>query len=362
MKRNFAIVYGLIRPPFAVLLGLCAAVGMAQTGHLPSVAHQVVALIVVAGWMLFAVAVNDLADERVDCVNLSNDRRRVLVTGDATRSQVTVIAILAALVAIGAAATLGRTSIVVVSGGLALAAAYSLPPLRLSGRGAFTSALLPLGYVTVPYLTGASSSGAGVAELSPRLLIGLYLGFMGRLVLKDFRDQRGDRLYGKRTTLVRHGRARTCVFAAVFWTVGATVALGAFTGRPATIAALTAYEVVVLVMLADISNDRLAIRDIANIAAIATVGRALIYTVLIQLVTTMSGWTTVSQSLIVGLTTIASLGMAWECRRELLPITDPLTDRDLQALRKPRALPDSVVRAGAREARFLSRERPLVYA
>lgn len=248
-----------------------------------------------------------------------------------------MIAILAGLAAIGAAATLGVASIVVVSSGLVLAAAYSMPPLRLSGRGALTSALLPLGYVTVPYLTGAFSSAAGISQLSPRLLIGLYLGFMGRLVLKDFRDERGDKLYGKRTTLVRHGRTRTCVFAAVFWTAGATSALGAFTRRPATFAALTAYEVVVLGMLADIASDRHGVRDIANIAAIATVGRALIYTMLIQLVTTMNGWTTASQSLIVGLATVASLGMAGECRRELLPVTDPLTDRDRHVLRVTRA-------------------------
>lgn len=340
MKRNLAIIYGLIRPPFAVLLGLCAAVGMAQTGHLPTVAHQVVALVAVAGWMLFAVAVNDLADERIDCVNLSNDPRRVLVTGHATRSHVTVIAIVAGLAAIGAATTLGGASAVVVSCGLALAAAYSLPPLRLSGRGTLTSALLPLGYVAVPYLTGAFSSGAGITELSPRLLIGLYLGFMGRLVLKDFRDERGDKLYGKRTTLVRHGRAPTCVFAAVFWSAGAISALGAFRGRPAALAALTAYGLVVLVMLADITRDRYGVQDVANIAAIATVGRALVYTVLIQLATTMNGWTTAGQSLVVGLATVASLGMAWECRRALLPVADPLTDQDRQLFRIPRALPD----------------------
>ena len=113
-------------------------------------------------------------------------------------------------------------------------------------------------------------------------------------------------------------------------------------------------------MLADISSDRHGVRDVANIAAIATVGRALIYTVLIQLATTINGWTTTSQSLIVGLTTIASLGMAWECRRELLPTTDPLTDR--QPARAPRARPDPVFRTGVRAARSPARERPLVYA
>ena len=37
------------------------------------------------------------------------------------------------------------------------------------------------------------------------LLAGLYVGFIGRILLKDFRDVRGDALFGKRTFLVRHG-------------------------------------------------------------------------------------------------------------------------------------------------------------
>ena len=70
--------------------------------------------------------------------------------------------------------------------------------------------MLPLGYVAVPFLIGSFSAGGGVDRHGFVLLTALYLGFMGRLVLKDFRDQYGDALYGKRTMLVRCGRARTC--------------------------------------------------------------------------------------------------------------------------------------------------------
>lgn len=42
----------------------------------------------------------------------------------------------------------------------------------------------------------------------------LYLGFIGRILLKDFRDVRGDALFGKRTFLVRHGRRATCAVSA----------------------------------------------------------------------------------------------------------------------------------------------------
>ena len=55
------------------------------------------------------------------------------------------------------------------------------------------------------------------------LLAGLYAGFIGRIVLKDFRDVRGDALFGKRTFLVRHGRRATCRLSATFLVVGVSV-------------------------------------------------------------------------------------------------------------------------------------------
>jgi len=323
MNRTFEAVRGLIRPPFAVLLGLDAALGMVQTGHLPSLARQITALVAVGAWMLFAVAVNDLADEEIDRVNLAGDARRIIVSGRATRSHVTAIAVAGGAVALGAAAALGWSNAAVVAGGLALAAAYSLPPFRLSARGALTSALLPLGYVAVPYLLGAFSAGATLHHLHPVLLAGMYLGFMGRLTLKDFRDERGDRLYGKRTTLVRHGREHTCLFSAFLWSAGAVVSLRALPSGASITAAMVAYMLVVVAMLADLARDDAGLRDVANIAAIAAIGRALVYTSIIQLATQMSRWSTLNQNLIVGCAAIASLGLAHDVRRDFLPAGVP---------------------------------------
>jgi 4-hydroxybenzoate polyprenyltransferase len=335
VKRLGAIAYGLLRPPFAALLGLCAAVGLVETGHLPSMARQVVVLVAVAGFMVCAVAVNDLADVAIDRVNLAGDARRVLVSGVATRRPVIGLAVTGAVLALGSAATLGLPSLIVVVVGLALAAAYSRPPFSLSSRGVLTSALLPLGYVALPYLLGAFSAGAGLSNLRPALLVGLYLGFMGRLALKDFRDERGDRLYGKRTTLVRHGRVRTCVFSGAWWTAGAAVALGAFSPAPVLDGAIAAYAMVVAVLLVDVGRDRRGIRDIANIAAIAAVGRAFMYTMLLQLVASTNGWTGVVNHLLMALAAVASLGMAWDIRRALAPAEAPLTERQRSILPAP---------------------------
>src|SRR5438067_396267 len=105
--------------------------------------------------------------------------------------------------------------------------AYSLRPIRVADRGAVASLLLPAGYVGVPYLVGIFSVRDRVTAGDFVLLGGLYVGFIGRILLKDFRDVRGDALFGKRTFLVRHGRGRTCAFSAVCWITGSLAVAGA---------------------------------------------------------------------------------------------------------------------------------------
>ena len=69
--------------------------------------------------------------------------------------------------------------------------------------------LLPLGYVAIPYLVGVLTVQPSVDGRQLALLGGLYVAFIGRIMLKDFRDVRGDELFGKRTFLLRHGHVAT---------------------------------------------------------------------------------------------------------------------------------------------------------
>jgi 4-hydroxybenzoate polyprenyltransferase len=155
------------------------------------------------------VALNDLADEAIDRVNLPGDRRRPLVAGTATRRELVATAAGAAVVALGVSATLHWAATVAVAAGLVLSAAYSLRPPRVADRGVVACLLLPAGYVAVPYLVGVLGTRGSIHPGDLALLGGLYAGFIGRIVLKDFRDVHGDRLFGKRTFLVRHGRRWT---------------------------------------------------------------------------------------------------------------------------------------------------------
>jgi 4-hydroxybenzoate polyprenyltransferase len=181
----------------------------------PTALHPLLTIVplVLTAWFVNATAMNDLADEAVDRANLPGDRGRPLAAGAVDRRALVVLAVAAATAALVAAGTIGTAAVGVVAAGLALSAAYSF---RLSGSGALAAALLPAGYVAVPYLVGALAVGRPV--LAP--LPGLWLVFLGRILLKDLRDEAGDRANGKRTFLVRHGRDATCSFSAAAWVVG----------------------------------------------------------------------------------------------------------------------------------------------
>jgi hypothetical protein len=178
----------------------------------------------------------------------------------------------------------------VVAAGLVLSAAYSLRPVRVADRGAAASLLLPAGYVAVPYLVGVLGARGSVAPRDLALLGGLYLGFIGRIVLKDFRDVRGDALFGKRTFLVRHGRRRTCAFSAACWTAGAVTLAAVKAPAPTLMAAWAAYLAVALWLLRALSVERGWRRDEVLISAIAIVGRGMMVTLLAHYSMTAAGW------------------------------------------------------------------------
>jgi 4-hydroxybenzoate polyprenyltransferase len=194
-----------------------------------------------------------------------------------------VLGVTAAIVALAASAMLHWAAVVVVAAGLALSTAYSLRPVRVADRGVAACLLLPAGYVAVPYLVGVLGARGSIAAGDLALLGGLYAGFIGRIVLKDFRDVRGDALSGKRTFLVRHGRRRTCAFSAACWIVGAATLATVKQPTSTLVAAWAVHLTVTLWLLRSLSVERNWRRDEALISAIAIVGRGMMLTLLAHL-------------------------------------------------------------------------------
>jgi hypothetical protein len=174
----------------------------------------------------------------------------------------------------------------------------------LAKRGVLASLVLPAGYVAVPFLLGVLSAGRGIFPVDLVLLAGLYIGFMGRIVLKDFRDVRGDAMFGKRTFLVRHGRRRTCAFSALFLTVG-TLALAAVRGATVTYLGCEAvFLALALIFLRALAIDGGVRRDEALISAIAISGRGVLVALVAQLSLTGIHRPVAYQAVMVGLVTI----------------------------------------------------------
>lgn len=283
MIRHLRLFVLVARPAVIMLLGLFAATGLAQAGHGEDRLLLARVLAVVAGFLVFSVACNDLADEAIDRINLPGDVRRPLVTGAAGRRDLVVTGVFSAVAALAVSATLHWPAVVVTAAGLALSAAYSLRPVRLADRGAVASLVLPACYVAVPYLLGVFAARPFVRAGDLLLLSGLYAGFIGRILLKDFRDVRGDAMFGKRTFLVRHGRRWTCAFSACSWAAGAVLLIAAVHRPPALTAVHAVCLVIALGLIRALSADGGVRRDERLISAIAIVGRGVILTLLAHL-------------------------------------------------------------------------------
>jgi 4-hydroxybenzoate polyprenyltransferase len=278
-------------------------------------------LVAVLGSLLFAVAVNDLADESIDRVNLPTDARRPLVAGTGTRVEMIILATTSAVFALAASLLLRWPAPLVVAGGLAITAAYSLRPIRIADRGVVAPMLLPAGYVAVPYLLGIFAVHSTVTRTDLLLLAGLYAGFIGRIVLKDFRDVRGDALFGKRTFLVRHGRVATCRLSATFLVVGVSVLPFVRQLSVALVAAYVVYLVFTLGLLRALARSTSARRDTALIAAIAIFGRGMLVTLYAHFALLAAHWNSLPASAAIAALAVVVTGTALDTLR-----TGPITD------------------------------------
>jgi 4-hydroxybenzoate polyprenyltransferase len=311
VTARLRMFWALSRPAVFVLLALYAALGLAGTSHAGDHLLLGRVLVPVAAFLVFSVACNDLADERIDRVNLPGDPQRPLVGGSVLRREMTVVAAVAAPIAVAGGFLLGPWPGAVVLTGLAISAGYSLPPTRLADRGAAAALTLPALYVAVPYLVGRLAAAPRPGARDLLLLPALYVGFVGRILLKDFRDVRGDALFGKRTFLVRHGRVATCWFSACCWVAGTGLLLAAVPGLTPSFAVGALLQLaVVLLLLRRLAADAHPRREEVLISAVAILGRGLLVVLLAQLSMCAPQWTALGQSAVVSAVVALSLVQA----------------------------------------------------
>jgi 4-hydroxybenzoate polyprenyltransferase len=216
----------MLRPQVAVVLVLFAVLGMAQGGYRQQLVWQLLGVvIVIVAWWVNATTINDLADYEIDRINLKGAAERPLANKQATRRQIMALSLFSAMAGLGVGFVLDARIGVLVLICLLLNYAYSMPPAKISHRGAQAPLLLPIGYVVLPYLVGAWSLDESITRKGQLILAAIYISFIGRIILKDFRDVKGDAKFGKRTFLLRYGRKATCITSAIGLAVGSSILL-----------------------------------------------------------------------------------------------------------------------------------------
>ncbi len=169
-------------------------------------------------WYIHSASVNDYTDREIDAVNLQNAPDRPLLKNELTSKYLWIIHFVSGMLALLCAALLSWNTFIFCMAMIILAYLYSIKPVRISDRGIYSQLLLGIAYAFYPFTLGYWA--VGTAERFPWLLmLGLYTGFIARLLLKDFRDVKGDKKFGKLTFLLRHGALKTCQLSAILWLI-----------------------------------------------------------------------------------------------------------------------------------------------
>ncbi|GAB3077402.1 hypothetical protein GCM10027053_47400 [Intrasporangium mesophilum] len=305
MRSLISVVLSTMRPPVLLLLVMYATTGLFVTGEIGAL-PVARALLVVVPFLTYSALINDLSDQRIDQVNLPGDARRMYAAGTAHRA--TLIGVALGSLAVGgcAAVAIAPAALVVLAAGVLVSTAYSIGPVRLADRGIVAAVALPACYVATPYFVGVVT-GRGVVRIADLpLLAALYVTFVGRIILKDFRDVRGDALFGKRTFVVRHGRVATCVVSATCWVVGTAMAAALSPSRSVThTTSLALGALGALVLLRELAREQNPRREAWIISALAIVGRGQLLVVILGLGLTAVAASAGHEPLVMALTVLS---------------------------------------------------------
>ncbi|MBD5632938.1 MAG: chlorophyll synthase ChlG [Candidatus Eremiobacteraeota bacterium] len=219
--RTFAKPGTWFAPMWAMLVG-CVASGNAHW-TVPSVGRVLLGMIL-AGPLLcaFSQIANDWFDREVDRIN---EPERPTAANLLAPGTVLAIALSLALAALGLAAALGTNVLYLSVGGLALALAYSAPPLRLKAHnGWLANAACAFAYEGFAWVAGAAIFGH--VTTGTLVLATLYsLGSHGLMTLNDFKSYEGDRRLGLRSLPVMLGLGGALRAAFVFIDLFQTLAI-----------------------------------------------------------------------------------------------------------------------------------------
>ena len=233
-------------PMWAFLCGIVSS-GVDPVGHWPFI----VLGLILAGPMVRGTsqAANDWFDRHVDAIN---EPQRPIPSGRMPGRWGLYIAVWWTGVSLLLAYALGIWVFGAAAIGLALAWAYSAPPLRLKRNGWLGNSAVALAYEGLPWITAVLVMTDAAPD--PRLLAlaALYsFGAHGIMTLNDFKSVQGDRRMGVASLPVQLGIERAGLLACIVMSVAqiAVIALLLEWGRPVHAAVITAFLVAQFVLM-----------------------------------------------------------------------------------------------------------------
>jgi chlorophyll synthase len=184
--------------------------------------------------------VNDWFDRHVDAIN---EPDRPIPSGRVPGRWGLYYAIVWSALGLAFSALLGTWVMAATVLGLALAWAYSAPPLRLKLNGWYGNLAVGISYEGLAWVTGAAVLLGGVMPSAQILILaGLYsVGAHGIMTLNDFKSIEGDRRIGIRSLPAQLGAdraARLCCWVMALPQVVVIVLLAAW-GHPVAAAGIT---------------------------------------------------------------------------------------------------------------------------
>ncbi len=203
-------------------------------------------------------AVNDWYDRHVDAIN---EPQRPIPSGRVPGRWGLYIAIGWSLLSLVVAALIGPVVLGAAVFGVAMAWAYSAPPLRLKQNGWWGNAAVGLCYEGLPWFTGAAALLGAVPPWTVISLALLYsAGAHGIMTLNDFKAIAGDSRMGVRSLPVQLGVAGAARVASAVMALPQVVVIGLLVmwDRPVHAAAISLLLLAQLVMMRRFLADPVA--------------------------------------------------------------------------------------------------------
>jgi chlorophyll/bacteriochlorophyll a synthase len=196
--------------------------------------HLVFAGVLLCGPMVCGTsqAVNDWYDRHVDAIN---EPHRPIPSGRIPGRWGLYVAIIWTLASLLVATALGVWGFVATLFGLALAWAYSTPPIRLKRNGWWGNSAVAICYEGLPWFTGAAVLIGARPDWRIIVLAALYsAGAHGIMTLNDFKSIEGDTRMGIGSLPVRLGAKLAAQFACMVMAVPQAIVVEVLVawGRP----------------------------------------------------------------------------------------------------------------------------------